>query len=185
MLMLIALLRIAAITSASVKLSGSAKYFSINLSSLSATASMSLSRHSFTVSFRSSGMGTSLQVMPWSLSFHTMPRLLIRSTTPLKSASAPMGTCKGTGLAPRRSRICFTTLKKSAPLRSILLTKPIRGTLYLLAWRHTVSLWGSTPPTAQNRATAPSNTRRLRSTSTVKSTWPGVSIRLILYLSPR
>ncbi len=123
--------------------------------------------------------------MPWSASFHTIPRLFTRSTTPLKSASAPIGTWSGTGLAPRRSRTWFTTLKKSAPLRSILLTKPIRGTLYLLAWRHTVSLCGSTPPTAQNSATAPSSTRRLRSTSTVKSTWPGVSIRLILYVSPR
>ena len=37
----------------------------------------------------------------------------------------------------------------------------------------------ATAPTAQSTSTAPSKTRRLRSTSTVKSTWPGVSIRLI------
>ncbi len=55
-------------------------------------------------------------------------------------------------------------------MRSILLTKHIRGTLYLLAWRHTVSVWGSTPATASNTATAPSSTRNERSTSTVKST---------------
>ena len=48
----------------------------------------------------------------------------------------------------------------------------------MLAWRHTVSDWGSTPPLAQNTETAPSSTRSERSTSTVKSTWPGVSIRL-------
>ena len=38
---------------------------------------------------------------------------------------------------------------------------------------------GLNPPTAQRTRMAPSSTRRLRSTSTVKSTWPGVSIRLM------
>ena len=71
-----------------------------------------------------------------------------------------------------------TQRSKSAPMRSILLTKQKRGTLYLLAWRHTVSVCGSTPATASNTATAPSSTRKLRSTSTVKSTWPGVSMML-------
>ena len=40
-----------------------------------------------------------------------------------------------------------TRRKKSAPMRSILLTKQMRGTLYLLAWRQTVSVCGSTPAT--------------------------------------
>ena len=44
--------------------------------------------------------------------------------------------------------------------------------------RHTVSLCASTPATPSNTATAPSSTRKLRSTSIVKSTCPGVSIRL-------
>ena len=70
-------------------------------------------------------------------------------------------------------------LKKSAPRRSILLMKHMRGTPYLLAWRHTVSVWGSTPATPSNTATAPSSTRSERSTSTVKSTWPGVSMMLM------
>ena len=47
------------------------------------------------------------------------------------------------------------------------------------AWRQTVSDWGSTPATASKTAIAPSSTRRLRSTSTVKSTWPGVSMMLM------
>ena len=38
----------------------------------------------------------------------------------------------------------------------------------------------STPSLPSNTAIAPSRTRRDRSTSTVKSTWPGVSIRLML-----
>jgi len=54
----------------------------------------------------------------------------------------------------------------------------MRGTLYLSAWRHTVSLCGSTPDTASNTATAPSSTRSARSTSSVKSTCPGVSMML-------
>ena len=64
-------------------------------------------------------------------------------------------------------------------MRSILLTKQMRGTSYLSAWRHTVSDWGSTPATPSNTATAPSRTRSERSTSTVKSTCPGVSMMLI------
>ncbi len=65
---------------------------------------------------------------------------------------------------------------------SILLTKQMRGTLYLSAWRQTVSDWGSTPSLPSKTATAPSRTRRDRSTSTVKSTWPGVSMMLIWLL---
>ena len=55
----------------------------------------------------------------------------------------------------------------------------MRGTLYLSAWRHTVSDCGSTPSLPSKTATAPSSTRRERSTSTVKSTCPGVSMMLI------
>ena len=55
----------------------------------------------------------------------------------------------------------------------------MRGTRYLSAWRHTVSDCGSTPATESNSAIAPSSTRSERSTSTVKSTCPGVSMMLI------
>src|SRR5215210_1804276 len=64
-------------------------------------------------------------------------------------------------------------------MRSILFTNATRGTPYLSACRQTVSDCGSTPATESNNAMAPSSTRRLRSTSTVKSTCPGVSIILI------
>ena len=74
-----------------------------------------------------------------------------------------------------------TQRKKSAPVRSSLLTKQMRGTLYLSAWRHTVSDCGSTPATPSNTVTAPSSTRSERSTSTVKSTWPGVSMMLMVW----
>ncbi len=55
----------------------------------------------------------------------------------------------------------------------------MRGTRYLLPCRQTVSVWGSTPPTEHSTVIAPSSTRRLRSTSIVKSTWPGVSMMLM------
>ena len=79
------------------------------------------------------------------------------------------------------SRSCMVSMecRKLAPTRSILLMKAMRGTLYLSAWRHTVSDCGCTPATASNTATAPSSTRSERSTSAVKSTWPGVSMMLM------
>ena len=90
-----------------------------------------------------------------------------------------MGNWMATGRHFNRSTMVSTEWKKSAPTRSILLMKQMRGTLYLSAWRQTVSDCGWTPATASKTATAPSSTRRLRSTSAVKSTWPGVSMMLI------
>ena len=98
---------------------------------------------------------------------------------PRRSASAPIGSWIGTGCAPRRSIIVWIDMSKSAPMRSILLMNAMRGTWYLSAWRQTVSDCGSTPATESNSAMAPSSTRSERSTSTVKSTWPGVSMMLM------
>ena len=53
-----------------------------------------------------------------------------------------------------------------------------RGTSYRFIWRSTVIDCDCTPATAQRTSTAPSSTRSERSTSTVKSTWPGVSMML-------
>ena len=50
-----------------------------------------------------------------------------RSTTPRKSLSAPIGICRTSGVELRRSTIMSTQRKKSAPVRSSLLTKHIRG----------------------------------------------------------
>ena len=96
--------------------------------------------------------------------------------TPWKSLSAPIGSCRQTGLPPTRCTMSSTHLKKSAPILSILLTNTTRGTSYLSAWRQTVSVWGSTPWLPSSTQTAPSSTRSERSTSMVKSTWPGVSM---------
>ena len=91
---------------------------------------------------------------------------------------APIGIVTGAGWPSRRSLTSSRTLAKLAPTTSILLTKTMRGTAYLSACRQTVSDWASTPFWASKTTTAPSRTRRLRSTSAVKSTWPGVSMRL-------
>ncbi|MNS83194.1 hypothetical protein D3C72_1169730 [compost metagenome] len=85
---------------------------------------------------------------PWLASSQTMAFILTRSITPRKWSSAPSGIWIGTARPLSRSAICVCTRKKSAPTRSILLTKAMRGTAYLLAWRQTVSDWGCTPPTA-------------------------------------
>ncbi|OQC53664.1 MAG: hypothetical protein BWX54_02371 [Verrucomicrobia bacterium ADurb.Bin018] len=98
---------------------------------------------------------------------------------PRKVSARPRGITTGTALQPSSAWISPTTPKKSAPTRSILLTKAILGTAYFSDCSQTFSVWGCTPPTAQNSATAPSSTRSDRSTSTVKSTWPGVSISVI------
>ncbi len=101
-----------------------------------------------------------------------------RSTTPVKPSSPPIGSCTTSGAGCSRARIEATAVSRSAPARSSLLTNAIRGTPCRSACRHTVSLCGSTPATASNTATAPSSTRSDRSTSAVKSTWPGVSMRV-------
>ena len=117
--------------------------------------------------------------MPSSSSENERTFALMRSMTPEKSAPEPTGMVTGTALAPRRVRMACTVLSKSAPGRSILFTKASLGTPNCSDWRQTVSDWGSTPATAQKTPTAPSRTLRQRSTSMVKSTWPGVSIMLM------
>ena len=96
-----------------------------------------------------------------------------------------IGRATGIGTPPRRVSICFRTASKSAPMRSSLLMKQMRGTEYPSACRQTVSLWASTPSTAEKTTTAPSSTRRLRWTSAVKSTWPGVSMMLTAWPSQK
>ena len=73
----------------------------------------------------------------------------------------------------------FVVVSILVPSLSNLLINPNLGILYLLAYIQTVSLYVSTPCIASKTAIAPSQTLKLLSTSAVKSTCPGVSIRLI------
>ena len=90
----------------------------------------------------------------------------------------------GSGITSSRVRICWMTEAKSAPRRSSLFTKAMAGTWYFLHCCHTVPVWASTPPTAHRITTAPSSTLNERSTSMVKSTWPGVSMIWICVILP-
>ena len=56
------------------------------------------------------------------------PFMSIRSMTPTKDDSAPQGSWVTSGMACSRSSIIWTVRSKSAPTRSILFTKQIRGT---------------------------------------------------------
>ena len=103
---------------------------------------------------------------------------------PVKLSSAPIGRKRAWALAFSFARTSSIERWKSAPTRSILLRKMSLGTLYLSAWRQTVSDWGWTPATASKTAIAPSRTRSERSTSAVKSTCPGVSMMLMRCLIP-
>ena len=52
------------------------------------------------------------------------------------------------------------------------------GTARRRSTRHRTTVCGCTPSTAETTSTAASRTARLRSTSAMKSEWPGVSMRL-------
>jgi hypothetical protein len=86
----------------------------------------------------------------------------------------PSGTTAGVS----RSAIARRTRSPSAPGRSILLTKTSVGTRSRCSARIRTRVCAWTPSTAETTSTAPSSTLRTRSTSAMKSGWPGVSIRL-------
>ena len=139
-------------------------------------ASISFSWCSVAVPSKFGGISSFVKISPRASSSHMICFILMRSITPEKSSSKPTGSCKISGLASNLFFIISIEPKKSAPTLSSLLIKAIFGTRYLSACRHTVSDWGSTPPTAQKTPTAPSSTLKERSTSMVKSTCPGVSM---------
>ena len=172
-----------AVTNAAVSTGLPSRYAAAMLSSKSAAASTSFSRAAATASTMDKGTPSSRGGSS-SAPEKKMARSRIESTTPANWSSAPMGSWTGTGRAPRRVWISSTTARKSAPGRSILLMNARRGTWNWSAWCHTVSDCGSTPDTAQKTTTAPSSTRSERSTSMVKSTWPGVSMRWMSCVSP-
>jgi hypothetical protein len=161
--------------------SSPARYFSIRASSDSTAASITSWRAFSTRSVKASATGISVNVLPSVASSKMTSTRRSTSMCPVKVSPDPTGSCSGKARLVSRFRIIVRQRSKSAPTRSILLAKMIRGTPYRSAWRHTVSVCGSTPATESSRVTAPSSTRSDRSTSTVKSTWPGVSMMLIRY----
>src|SRR5206468_5079360 len=74
-----------------------------------------------------------------------------RSSDLSNLSSAPMGIMIGYAYAPSFLRMSLSAFSKFAPVRSILLTNAMRGTLYFVACRQTVSDCGCTPATPQDR----------------------------------
>jgi hypothetical protein len=68
---------------------------------------------------------------------------------------------------------------KSAPMRSILLTKQMRGTRYLSAWRQTVSGLGLDAGDRVEHGDGAVEDAQRALDFGVKSTWPGVSMMLM------
>ena len=171
-------LRMPAFSCASVGSWPSRNRFRIS-SSESATASISAAR-AFAVSSRSAGISSTEYSAPIVSSCQRIAFISTRSIDTLKlRLLANRNMDRHRARSQTLARSSKSRKPKSAPALSILLMKQIRGTLYLSAWRHTVSDCGCTPCTASKHATAPSSTRRVRSTSAVKSTWPGVSMMLM------
>jgi hypothetical protein len=90
------------------------------------------------------------------------------------SCTAPIATTAGVS----RSAISRSRRSSSAPRRSILFTNSTAGTCSRCSARIRMRVCGCTPSTAEITSTAPSSTLKARSTSAMKSGWPGVSIRL-------
>ncbi|MNI56996.1 hypothetical protein D3C73_1120290 [compost metagenome] len=120
--------RRASMISASVS-SSPPRYLSISSSLASAAASIMKVRASVASASRSAGTSLYSNFMPCEASSQWMAFIFSRSTTPLKPSSAPIGSCIGTALAPSFAFSWPTTLLKLAPVRSILLTNAMRGTL--------------------------------------------------------
>ena len=92
-----------------------------------------------------------------------------------RRARTPIGTTSMRELGRDRSQ---QHRPSRAPPRSILLTKISVGTRSRRSARNSSRVCGCTPSTAETTSTAPSSTPRTRSTSAMKSGWPGVSMRL-------
>jgi hypothetical protein len=96
---------------------------------------------------------------------------------PGASTSVSGRVCTRPGAVSRRP-ISPSTRAGSAPPRSILLMKMSVGTAKRRSARQRTTVCDWTPSTADTTRTAASSTARLRSTSAMKSEWPGVSMRL-------
>lgn len=92
----------------------------------------------------------------------------------------PMATMSGES----RSAMLVSSEPYRAPGRSVLLTNSRVGMRNRRRVRRSTRVWAWTPSTAETTRTAPSSTPRTRSTSAMKSGWPGVSIRLTV-VAPR
>ncbi len=161
--------------SASVS-SSLSKYFSMRVSSVSATASSNFFLNFFTSSSKSLGIFTSF-AFP---SSYTFPLTPIRSTTPKKDLSEVMGICKGRQRLENSFSILEVSSEKSTVSSSILF-KNIKGKAfssraYCQAFLVSLPVRVEGVTTIRAVSATLSNARILR----IKSVKPGPSKRLIL-----
>ena len=90
----------------------------------------------------------------------------------------PTAVAIGTTSGVSRAATPASVRSRSAPRRSSLLTKTSVGIRSRRSVRIRTAVCGWTPSTAETTSTAPSSTPSTRSTSAMKSGWPGVSMRL-------
>ena len=107
----------------------------------------------------------------------------MRSTTASSSSATPTpvfadARITRSGCSPMRSAISRAVPSGSADGKSILLTTGTISRLFSIARYAFATVCASTPWAASTTSTAPSHACSERETSYVKSTWPGVSIRL-------
>src|SRR5579862_5828969 len=102
-----------------------------------------------------------------------------RSTTPVSSCSAPIGSWTATHRSESCCRAASSTRKKSARSRSSMLTKRTRESSYASARFQTRLVLTSTPMTPLSTTMTPSTTRSAAYVSAWKPASPGVSTRLI------
>ena len=103
-----------------------------------------------------------------------------RSTTPVSSCSAPIGSWIATQRSESCARAASSARKKSARSRSSMFTKTTRESSYSSARAQTRDVFTSTPMTPLRTTSAPSTTRSAANVSAWKPASPGQSIRLIL-----
>ena len=171
--------RMPAFSSAMVGVSPS-RNFSSSTSSVSAITSINCRRKASAFFCSAAGIGSMENSAPMVSSCQTMACISIRSMTPLKLASAPMGICNATGRAPRRLRMRVqNVLEVGAVLVHLVDEADARHLVLVALPPH--GLRSAAARRKRNRTAPPRRPARAgeRSTSAVKSTWPGVSMILM------
>ena len=153
------------------------KNCSMRASSASATSSIRASRAALASSVSSGGTSPVDTVRPSGSKVKAC--MAIRSTTPRKSFSSPMGRWIGTTVRPSASCSDSRERDRLARSRSRRLSTTTHGRFSSSATAHTLSVTTSAPATESTTTRAASATRRAQQVSLKKFAMPGVSMRLI------
>ena len=167
-------------TSSSVSVPAS-KNFSISFSSASATISIRASRAVSTAAVMSAGTGPSVNA-PLPSALKTKALRVIKSTTPRKFFSSPIGSWMGITVRLHASRSDSSDRSRLARSRSRRFSTTRRGRRRSSLVSQTFSVCTMTPPTASTTTRAASATCSAARASLRKFPIPGVSMMLIFCL---